>query len=168
MSDREGATALQVGRIGLIGAIVGAVIGGVASVSGAYLTYSQQRDTHAADVKRATYVRLTTESQLYSLALTRLSEVAERKDQAAYTKERQRLFSSSQSLWAAEQNVYFVAADDNVSGKALAVIEEFFSAGYIPPTIEEFDADAVNKARDAGLKANEDFRAAARTDVIRA
>jgi hypothetical protein len=78
-NNQDSATALQVGRYGLIGALLGALIGGLGSFAGAYLTYRQQRDTHEIDTKRAAYVALATEAAQYRLGILRMIEGGGRK-----------------------------------------------------------------------------------------
>jgi hypothetical protein len=163
-SNQEGATALQVGRIGLIGAVIGALIGGIGSFSGAYITYRQQRDTQVYNLKRAAYVSLLTEAREYNAVLNAMRDAAARDDQAAYVKDYQRLRSeSAQELYTAMANVYFVA-DASVIGKSNAVGTAYFSYTF-PPSLKEFDKQAAQKVVEEGVKARDSFGRAARVDL---
>jgi hypothetical protein len=72
-------------RYGLIGALVGAFIGGVGSFSGALLTYKQQTDTHTEDVKRAAYVDFLSDAVTFRETLFDLKDAVDNKDQPAYS-----------------------------------------------------------------------------------
>jgi hypothetical protein len=125
-NNQDTATALQVGRYGLIGALLGALIGGLGSFSGAYLTYRQQRDTHDIDTKRAAYVAMATEAAQYRLGIFRMIEAAEEKDQETYRKERDRMLSESVAdLHSAATNIYILGNAD-LSNKANVVVDVYF------------------------------------------
>jgi hypothetical protein len=166
MSARqEGATALQVGRIALVGTISGAIIGGLASFTGTYLTYRQQRDIHDADTKRTAYVKLISEAEQYRLTLDRLHVSAERKDQATYAKVREKALAEDVvDLYASVSTVYMIS-DKEVGDKATAISKAFFSVVYIPASLEDFAVDAARKAKQDGANATVAFSAAARTDL---
>jgi gas vesicle protein len=163
-NNQNGATALQVGRYGLIGAVIGAVIGGVGSFSGAYLTYRQQRDTHDIDMKRASYVTLASEAEQYRQVMSRMIDAAKEKDQEAYRKERDRILSeSSVELYSAATTIYILGNSD-LSGKANAVLDAFF--GPAETTLaKDYDVNKAEKAEQKGREALRAFQRAAREDL---
>jgi hypothetical protein len=148
--------------------VIGALIGGIGSFSGAYLTYQQQRDTHAADVKRAAYLSLMTKSREYEAGVGRMRVAASNGDETAYAKEREKLQSStSQSLYAAMANVYLVTDDNSVKDTANATGAAYFFFVNFPASIEKFDDKVAEKVQTGGSRARDTFSQAARNDVLR-
>jgi hypothetical protein len=167
-SGQEGATAIQVGRIGLAGAIIGALIGGIGSFLGVFVTYRQQRDAEAIDARRNAYATLVTKAYEYRELLIDLGVEAAQKDQEAYNRDRERLASAGPALTSARVAVELIGSEGLID-ESEAITEGFFSHPYIPRSVDEFVQidPAVDQAIESGTKAISDFVTAARTDIVR-
>ena len=167
-ADQEGTTAIQVGRIGLAGAIIGAIIGGLGSFSGTYFTLKDQHDTQSSEARRAAYVSLLTKTQQYRELLINLGDDAARNDQAAYTKDRERLASAGPALTTAYVAIALISSKE-LKDKSAAMAGAYVSHPYVPQSLDQYGriADAVLKAIDRGQKAYDEFIDEARTDVLK-
>ena len=164
---QEGATAIQVGRIGLAGVIIGAIIGGIGSFSVTFFTLREQRQTQSIETRRTAYVAFSTKGQEYRQLLVDLVAEAAQKDQATYTKDRKRLASAGPALYSAHTNVQLVSGPE-LRDKPTAMTGALFSHPYIPRSGDAFNeiADAVLKAMENASKAMGEFMEAARADVL--
>ena len=165
-NNQDGASALQVGRYGLIGAVLGALIGGIGSFSGAFLTYQEQRDTRAIETKRIAYVALISEAEQYRKRLGRVIDAAREEDQATYREERDTLLSeASVELYSAATSVY-VIGEVSVSDKANAVLASLFDTNE-PLLVKEYDVGDAERATAKGREALDIFQRAAREDLLK-
>jgi hypothetical protein len=123
------------------------------------LTNRQQQDTHAEDLKRETYIALMAKTHDFTSTLNRLGEAAAKKDQAAYTREREKLKSSAYpDLYTAIASVYMVG-DECVMRKAVAIGAALVDYGkYIPPSLDKFNDEPIRRIFQEGRKANSLFQ----------
>jgi hypothetical protein len=114
----ERASALRAARYGLAGALIGALIGGVGSFLGAYVTYKAQEQTHIDDVRRVAYADLVSRARDHQSDRDAAADAAAARDQTTYAKTRAAFIQAGGDLYKASATVYVVSDDARVVDSA--------------------------------------------------
>jgi len=138
---------------------VGALIGGIGSWAGAYLTYKAQTQTHTQDVKAAAYGKLTNEAQRFIGDLRQLATAATASDQTSYATFRAKLIQLNDDVFQASATVYIVSDNGKVVDTATKLNNALlrYSPADLPTAPTGVDLNNLNSTRGQSSKLLDDF-----------
>jgi hypothetical protein len=157
MSTPEERTA----RLAFRAAILGALIGGVGSLGGVYLSNSVQRQSADHAQLATAYVDVLSEAEIYRRRLLDLKEAAKAGDQALYTKRRENLLNESIKLYSSVVRATLISDEDDALND---ITHEFFATDE-PVDHRNYDTSRVDEAVAKGTAAMENLQTVAAKDL---
>jgi hypothetical protein len=156
-----------VARYGLVGVLIGAVIGGVGSFLGAYMTYKAQTETHSEDVRSGAYATLVADTQEFRADLRDVADAAKAKDERTYVKARVRLIQLANDVYRSATTVYILSENEQVVTAANGVTKVLFENPPVeePIEVEEAEPERLLATLGESARALSAFLAAARADL---
>jgi hypothetical protein len=156
-------------RMALFAALAGSLIGGLAALGGAYLTYRVQVDTHAEDTKRAAYANFVAEAEELRDAVLAVRIAANASDQKAYEAAAREADEASVGVYPATAAIYILTERGSATSRAATNVNDLLLSMEATirdtPEVKDFD---VEVARQANARADGflgDFLNAARFDL---
>jgi hypothetical protein len=133
-ADKTGA------RIGFIGVLLGALIGGIGSFAGAYFSTDAQRDLAITSERRATFARLLTAGQEHATALAVLDKAVESKDVRNYPALSKAVLDARRAQYARLVDAVLIIS--SADSEERQVMDEPYSILFdidTPPELTDFD-----------------------------
>lgn len=147
--------------VAFLAAVLGALIGGVASFGGTILTSQSQAQVELSNERQQAYGTLLAEAEKYRLILIDTRYAVESANQVAYDEQRRRLWEQAGPLYAASARAHFVS---DHPGEVSAVTSSFWATPD-PLDVREYDLSQLDAALAKGTDSMANLLSAAREEI---
>lgn len=148
-------------RYTFLGAIFGALVGGVFSFGGTFLTSQTQSQQLENELRRSVYVNFISDADKYKLNLQTASWAVSEGDETTY---RERWERSRQLIDELQQSMIEASLVTENREAIYAVTEEYYEYP-LPYNMEDCDISKLREAGEAGADATDKLIAIAMNDI---